>query len=247
MDPQEETITKPSHAFYREALEILKANNFAFLIGGAFALRQHTGLYRDTKDLDVFCKAGEYPRILKTFADQGYKTEITDARWLAKVFKDDYYVDFIFNTPNNICQVDDNWFKNAVQGELYGIATSFVAPEELIWCKIYVQDRYHYDAADINHTILKRGKDMDWKRVLSLMDQHWHLLLAQFLNFQFIYPSERDAVPRWLFDELLKRARDQYDLPVPMEKVCRGPLIDHTQYNTDITDWEYKIITVKRF
>ena len=93
--------------FYRETLQHLKDNNFRFLIGGAWALRYHTGINRDTKDLDIFCTAGEYPRILKYLIQQGFKTELTDARWIAKAFKDEHFIDFIFNTVNNICAVDE--------------------------------------------------------------------------------------------------------------------------------------------
>ncbi len=64
---------------------------------------------------------------------------------------------------------------------------------------------------------------MDWKRVLMRLDQHWHLLLAQFLNFKFVYPSERHIIPRWIFDELVERAKIQFDLPSPIAKVCLGP------------------------
>ena len=31
------------------------------------------------------------------------------------------------------------------------------------------------------------------------------MLLIHLLNFRFVYPSERDCVPRWLFDVLIER------------------------------------------
>jgi predicted nucleotidyltransferase len=241
-----ETEKQIAHDFYRDALKLLNEDGLQYLIGGAFALRNYTGIYRDTKDLDLFCKAGDYPKILKLFALNGLKTEVTDSRWLAKAFRDDYFIDLIFNTVNNLCPVESSWFEHAHNGELYGVPVKYVAPEELVWCKIYIQDRYHYDGADVNHIILKKSKEMDWPRVINRLDQHWHLLLAQFLNFQFVYPSERETIPKWLFEELLDRSRSQYELPLPLEKVCRGPYLDHTMYNTDIIEWDYKIITVKR-
>lgn len=234
-----------SHTFYRNAVEILNHHSLPFLVGGAFALREHTGVKRDTKDLDLFCKAGTYPKILKVFAAEGYKIELTDPRWIAKAFKDNFFIDFIFNTTNNLCPVDDSWFEHATEGDLFGIPVSFVAPEELLWCKMYVQDRKHYDGSDINHIILKKGKEMDWKRTYMRLEQHWHLLLAQFLNFQFVYPGEREMIPKWLFDELIELSKDQYDLPLPVDRICRGPLIDNSHYTSDILEGGYKIITVK--
>src|SRR5690606_13931193 len=76
-----------AYAFYREALEMLQECGTNFMLGGAFAMFSYTGIYRDTKDLDVFCKPSEYSKILKFFASKGYRTELTDVRWLAKVFK----------------------------------------------------------------------------------------------------------------------------------------------------------------
>ncbi len=226
--------TKPvATEFYREALQYLNESQIPFLMGGAFTLYNYTGVYRDTKDLDIFCKPSDYPGIMKFFARKGYVTELTDVRWLAKIFKGEYFIDLIFNTVNNICTVDDTWFENSTEGELHGVPVRFMGPEELLWCKIYVQNRERYDGADINHLILKQGKNMDWKRVLFHLEPHWHLLLGQVLNFQFVYPAERELIPRWLFDELISRANEQYDLPIPVEKVCRGPMIDQTQYSID--------------
>ncbi len=237
---------KQAHAFYKEALDGLNESGVPYMLGGAFALNHHTGIYRDTKDLDVFCRSGDYPTIMKHFSSQGYRTELTDVRWLAKIFKDDYFVDIIFDTVNNICTVDDTWFENASRGEFAGMPVLFLSAEELIWCKIYVQNRERFDGADVNHVILRAGRGLDWKRILARFEQHWHLLLAQILIFQFVYPSDfTEIIPRWLFDELMRRAREQYDLPPSVARICRGPIIDQTQYNIDIKEWDYKVQTMR--
>jgi len=234
-----------SNAFFKEALELLNSSESDFMLGGAFAMFNYTGIFRNTKDLDIFCKSNEFPKILKHFAKHGYKTEVTDVRWLAKIYKGDYFIDIIFDTVNNICTVDDTWYERASIGEFIGIPVKFIPPEELIWCKIYVQNRERNDNADINHTLLKYGKHLDWHLLLRRLDQHWHLLLSQILTFQFVYPADyREIIPKWLFDELMRRANEQYDLPPPVEKVCRGPLIDQTQYEIDIKEWNYKSSTI---
>lgn len=237
---------KEAHAFYKEALELLNQSGAEYMLGGAFAMFHYTCIYRDTKDLDVFCKYSEFPKILTHFGKHGYRTELTDARWLAKVFHGEYFIDIIFQSPNAVCLIDDTWYERAVKSSLEGVDTLLMPPEELLWCKIYVQNRERYDGADVNHLILQWGKKMDWKLVLTRMDQHWQLLLAQLLNFQFVYPADyHDCIPRWLFDELMERAFQQYELPPPQEKVCRGPLIDQTQYSIDVRDWNYKAMTIK--
>ena len=45
------------------------------------------------------------------------------------------------------------------------------------------------------------------------MEVHWEVLLMHLLNFRWIYPTERDNVPRWLMDELLER--------LPSSSTCR--------------------------
>lgn len=235
-----------ANAFYKEAINILNESGSRFMLGGAIAMFQYTGIYRDTKDLDIFCKPSEYPKILKHFADKGYKTQLTDVRWLAKVFNGDYFIDIIFDTVNNICTVDDTWYDHATKSRFVDMDVLLIPPEELIWCKIYVQNRERFDGADVNHVLLKTGRKLDWKRLMNRLDAHWHLLLAQVILFQFVYPSEyHDIIPKWLFDDLICRANEQYDLPAAVEKVCRGPVIDQTQYQIDIKEWNYKVSTIK--
>lgn len=235
-----------ANSFYKEAMEVLNESGAEYMLGGAFAILHYTGIYRDTKDLDVFCKASAYPKFLKTFAKKGYKTELTDSRWLAKVFKGDYFIDIIFDSPNNIANVDDSWYQHAIKSSFAGTDILIVPPEELIWCKAYVQNRERFDGADVSHLILKQGKQLDWKRLFDRFDHHWHVLFAHIIMFQFIYPSEfRDIIPSWLFEDLLTRAKEQYEIPPSQEKACLGPLIDQTQYGIDIRDWDYKVVTMR--
>lgn len=236
---------KEAHEFYTKALTILNESGVEFMLGGAFAFFTYTGIYRDTKDIDVYCRYSDCPKILKHFSEKGYKTEFTDVRWLAKVFNGDYFIDIIFDTVNNICKVDDDWFERATPVKFFDCNVKAIPAEELYWGKIYVQNRERYDGADLNHLMLKRGKQFDWKHLFSRLDTHWHLLLAQLLQFQFVYPSDyHEIVPKWLFDELMQRAAQQYELPDPVVRVCRGPMIDQTQYAIDIKEWDYKSYTI---
>jgi hypothetical protein len=59
------------------------------------------------------------------------------------------------------------------------------------------------------------------------------------LNFRFIYPSERELVPRWLIDELLERLKNQMELPTSQIKICRGRLFSPTDYLIDIKEWGF--------
>ncbi len=142
---------------------------------------------RATKDLDIFCKAGDYPRILSHFRQLGYSISIEDERWLAKVHCGELFFDVIFASSNGSMPVGDEWFENAPEIELFGIPVRVLGATEVVWSKRFIQDRCRYDGADIAHTILKRHDEIDWRRLLGYMEMHWEVLLMHVLNFRWIY------------------------------------------------------------
>ncbi|RYG85679.1 MAG: hypothetical protein EON59_11690, partial [Alphaproteobacteria bacterium] len=74
------TFHPPSEAldFYAESLGLLKESGIPFLLSGTYAVSAYTGIRRPTKDLDVFCKPGDYPRILAYFQARGFRTDVED-------------------------------------------------------------------------------------------------------------------------------------------------------------------------
>jgi hypothetical protein len=231
--------TPEAEAFYGQCLKLLADLGIPFLVGGMFAVNAYTGLRRKVKDLDVFCKPGDYPRIITCFRDLGYETEIEDERWIAKIKKDDFFVDVIFNSTSALVPVTDQWFTETSTACLYDREVPLLAPTELVWSKVFVQTRLRHDAADVAHVILKQCERIDWRRLLSYMDQYWEVLLIHVLNFRFIYPTERQRIPQWLLDELTARLREQAELPVPRIKICRGRLFSRQDYLVDIDEWGF--------
>jgi hypothetical protein len=114
-----------------------------------------------------------------------------------------------------------------------------LSPTELIWSKVFVQDRCRYDGADIAHVILTQCENIDWRRLLSHMEQYWEALLAHIINFRFIYPTERHRIPRWLMVELIDRLQQSMELPIPRMKICRGRLFSRNDYFLDISEWGF--------
>lgn len=239
------TMDSDAATFYNEAIALLKQNEKPFIIGGGIAMVQHTKMERCSKDLDIFIKPSDYMSILQLFAEQGFEVQVYDVRWLAKILKGNHYIDLIFSSVNNICRVDDTWFDRAVIGRFGEQEVWFLSAEDLLWCKSYIWNRERFDGADINHLLLTVGEQLNWKYLMEKLDPHWHLLLAELLLFQFVYPNDyRRIIPQWVFDNLMARAHQQYQLPPPIQKVCRGPLIDNTQYSIDIKQLDYKSCTI---
>jgi len=229
-----------SQQFYAECLRLLAESGIGFLVSGTYALAAYTGIVRPTKDVDVFCKAGDFPKILAYFQERGYRIEVVDERWLARILRDDgLFLDIIFNMPTTSDPITDQWFENTPTVVIYDTEVRLVPPTEFILSKAFVQDRYRYDGADVAHMFLKKSDGIDWHRLLSHFELYWEVLLMHVLNFRFVYPSERDNVPRWLFDELLARLKAQTALPPPMKKVCRGRMFSPRDYRVDTAEWGY--------
>jgi hypothetical protein len=228
-----------AEAFYIEGLRLLAENDAPFLLCGTYAVTAYTGIVRPTKDLDIFCKASDYPRILSFFRERGYQIAVEDERWIAKIYSGRFFFDVIFSCRATEIAITDEWFEDAPEIEVHGTKISIIKPTELIWSKIFVQDRYRYDGADVAHVILKQHEAIDWHRLLRYMEVHWEVLLTHLVNFRYIYPSERDRIPRWVMDELIDRLRQHLDMPPSKVRVCRGRLFSARDYVTDITEWGY--------
>jgi Uncharacterised nucleotidyltransferase len=235
-----------AESFYAEAIRELVASGIPFLLAGTYAVCAYTGISRQTKDLDVFCKAGDYPRILAYFQERGYAIEVTDDRWLGKIRRGDDALDVIFSSLNGAMPVGEEWFEHARQTQVFGTTVRMVGSTELVWSKCFIQLRHRYDGADVAHMILKAHAEIDWHRLLGYMEAYWEVLLIHLLNFRWMYPSERDKVPSWLLDELLDRLAKQRQLPAPERKVCRGRMYSRSDYEIDVTDWGFADVGAER-
>jgi hypothetical protein len=228
-----------AEAFYSEVLQLMARSEIPFLLSGTYALASYTGIDRPTKDVDVFAKAGDALKMLSYFKEHEFDVEIVDERWLARITRGKLFVDIIYNMPTVSTHVTDEWFVGAPTAELFGATIRLVPATQLIWSKIFVQDHHRYDGADVAHMILKRHEEINWEQLLSHMELYWEVLLMALLNFRFIYPSEREAVPKWLMDELLERLADQTDVKGPGKKVCRGRIFSPRDYSIDVEKWGF--------
>jgi hypothetical protein len=221
---------------YSSALKEINSAEIPFLVGGGLAYSYHTGYPKDFHDLDLFCKAGDYPRILEVLKQKGFTITVPDEKWLAKAEIDDVQIDVISSIPNSDYIVNDAWFENGRDGELFGETIKVMGPEELFWCKIYVQTSIRFDGPDMYRLIIKIGDTLDWRRILRHMEADWEILFATCINFRFVFPSERSLVPVWLMKELLDRMKLQLDMPEPHDRVCRGILLSRADYAMDIRE-----------
>jgi hypothetical protein len=232
-------IPEEERDIYRRALEALNAVDIPYVVAGAYAIYEHTGIYRKTKDLDLFFQPAAVVPAARALKAAGFVTRLEDPHWLAKATIGEHFVDLIYGMGNGVAQVDDGWIKSSRPGILAATPVRIAPPEELIWHRLFIGERHRHDMSDVVHLILCRGDTLDWERLVGRVGEHWPLLLAQLLMFNYVYPGYRSNVPAWVMNQLLERARTDTGEGVDDIDYTRGPLISRFSFMIDVREWGF--------
>jgi hypothetical protein len=232
--PQE--LPEKQEALFRDVLMLLKEKGISFAVSGAIALQQHTGICRNTKDLDIFLPAEEGEAALACLSKNGFQVEVRDPVWLAKAHRDNYFVDLITGMSNAVITVDQSWIKHSHPGIVLGIPVRLLAPEEILASKLFVTRRERFDGADIAHIIYSTKGKLDWERIMRYVGEHWEILLWSLVLFHYVYPGNSDFVPASLWRDLIGRFSEATSHPDPKQEF-RGSLIDDCMFAIDIEEW----------
>ena len=195
-------LPKRQGDLFRDVLMLFEAGNWPYAVAGAFALREHTGVSRFTKDLDLFLSPESASQALAFLREKGLKCEICDPVWLAKAHRDGYFVDLITGMSNGVMSVDPSWIERARPANVVGVQSRVLAPEELLASKLFVVRRERFDGADIAHILFATQGKLDWDRILELVGEHWELLLWALVLFRYVYPAHSNYVPQFLWQDL---------------------------------------------
>jgi hypothetical protein len=141
--------------FYGEAIDALNRAGIRYMLGGALALHAYTGIWRDTKDLDIFVPEGVVEQVLEKFKAAGFETETTDPCWLAKAHSGDLFVDIIHASHNGTGPVDESWFAHSNEITLLERRVFVTPAEEMILSKIFVVAKDRCDVDDVLHLICR--------------------------------------------------------------------------------------------
>ena len=229
-------LPEKQQLLFQEVLLTLGEKHVPFVVAGAFALQEHTGICRWTKDLDIFLTAENAPLALKHLASRGFDCEVRDPVWLYKAHRDDFFVDLITGMSNGAIIVDGSWIQRGKPAIVYGISTRVFAPEELIASKLFVIRRERFDGADIAHVVYGTGGNLDWERLLALAGEHWELLLWALILFRYVYPGQTHYVPPAVWNTLLERFSKEIANP-NLNAKFRGSLVDDRMFAIDVNEW----------
>jgi hypothetical protein len=231
--PEEERVV------YQEALGTLNRLAIPYVVSGLYAMYEYTGIYRKTKDLDLFLEPGTVVAAARALRNAGFTVRVEDAHWLAKAFKNEKQIDLIYGMGNGLALIDAAWYRYSRAGILAATQVRVAPPEELLWHRLYVNERHRHDMADVLHLILCRGDELDWDRLIWRLHQHYRLLLAHIHLFDFVYPGHRPRVPQRVRDALRERAAAD-DVRAGDPGLCQGTLISRFSFSIDVNEWGFR-------
>lgn len=232
-----ETIPSDQHALFREVLQSFEAAGHQYAVAGAFALQKHTGIFRLTKDLDIFLSPDAARAALESLKHAGFRCEVCDPIWLAKVHRDGYFVDLITGMSNGVITVDQSWIDRAHPASVLGVHTRVLGAEELLASKLFVTRRERFDGADISHVIYATHGKLEWARILELAGEHWELVLWNLILFRYVYPAHSKLVPQSVWRDLLTRLSELVLNSREGSGEFRGSLVDDAMFAIDVEEW----------
>jgi hypothetical protein len=232
-------IPEHEREIYRRALEALNAAGIPFVVAGAYAIYEHTGIYRKTKDLDLFFEPAAVVPAALALRAAGVVTRLEDPHWLAKATIGETFVDLIYGMGNGVARIDEGWIRHSRPGILAATPVRIAPAEELIWHRLFIGERHRHDMADVMHLILCLGDTLDWERLVDRTGPHWPLLLAQLVMFNYVYPGYRSNVPEWVMKRLLERAGSDAGHDIDDLDYTRGPLISRFSFMIDVREWGF--------
>ena len=225
---------------YRRALQALNEAAIPYVVAGAYAIYEHTGIYRQTKDLDLFVEPSHVVPAARALRGAGFVMRLEDLHWLAKGFSGDRFVDLIYGMGNAVAFIDEGWYQHGHPGVLAAEPVRIAPPEELLWHRLFISERHRHDVSDVVHLILCVGDTLDWGRLLERVGPHWPLLLAQLQIFSYVYPGYRSNIPAWVMEQLIERARADAGRDDQETDMTRGPLISKFSFAIDVREWGFR-------
>jgi hypothetical protein len=224
---------------FRRWLEVLRRTGVPFALGGAYAQYGFTGVWRDSKDLDAFVRPEDVRTVLDAFEADGFETELRDPHWLAKVHSAPHLLDILFAVRHMTrLRIGDEWLRTAAAARFLDVPTRVLRPEEIIATKVYIANRDRFDGADILHLIRALQGEVDWQRVVDLLQGDEEIVLWHLVLFAYAYPMHREWLPR----ELMRRALERVGGPPEglAARAFRGMVLDPVSFRVDVSESGYR-------
>jgi hypothetical protein len=94
-------------------------------------------------------------------------------------------------------------------------------------------ERERFDGADVIHILQSCGENLDWNRLLSRFANHWRVLFTHLILFGYVFPAEKEKIPKHVMSQLLMRLKNDYGEDFD-DKLCQGTILSREQYLPDL-------------
>ncbi|HOL73165.1 MAG TPA: hypothetical protein PLP04_17610 [Bryobacteraceae bacterium] len=191
---------------YSRVIQTARREGVPFAIGGAFAFGAYTGLWHNTKDLDLYVLPRDRDAMIGVLVRNGlsdyYSRLPYDRRWIYRGVANGTIVDVIWSMANQRAQVDETWIAGGREVTLNGESVRAIPAEELIWAKMYVLQRERCDWPDVLNVIYAAGPGLNWAHLLDRLGEDWDVLKSLLVLFSWLAPGRACALPAWLWERL---------------------------------------------
>lgn len=191
---------------YKIVLNTAIEAGLPFVLGGGLAVGVYSGRLRNTKDLDVYILPDHREAFIEVMTACGlvdYFDKLPyDRDWIYRGNRDNVIVDAIWAMANKRAQVDRSWLYSGPVIKMFGQEFRVIAPEELIWSKLYVLQRDRCDWPDILNLIHATGPHLDWDHLLGRVEEDQPLLKGLLSVFSWISPERAQEIPPHVWNTL---------------------------------------------
>jgi len=190
---------------YQRVIADFRASGIPFAVGGGLAVGVYTGLWRDTKDIDLYVLRKDVDcakEILNRAGLVDYYSRLPyDRAWIYRSVHDKTIVDVIFSMANHKADVDETWIMGGPEVTIRGETFRIVPPEEMIWAKLYVLQKDRCDWPDVFNMIYAQHEQLDWGHLVARLGSDAALLRSVLTVFGWLCPKLTRRLPRWLWEE----------------------------------------------
>jgi len=224
-----DSIPEEQWEIYRRVIQEAKRRQIPFALGGAFCRAHYTGLWRNTKDIDLYVLPKDREAMIRTVSDMGlrdyYETKPYDRSWIYRAHSGEIIVDTIWAMANARADVDERWIHGGPELEIRGERLRALPVEEIIWDKLFIMQRDRCDWPDALNLVKSAGPTLNWEHLLERLGDDSPLLIGALWVFGWVCPSCAQSVPKWVWTRL--------NVPIPPENgLCRAKLLDSRPWLT---------------
>jgi hypothetical protein len=209
---------------YRSVIEQANARAIPFALAGAFATATHTGVWRDTNDLDLYTlpeNGREMRRLLEgTGLKDIYEEFPYDREWTYRATDGQTIVEVIWRMQNRRADVDLEWLTGWGEIAVRSVKLFVTPPEEMMWAKLYVLCRLRSDWPDVLNYIRVCGSGLDWERLFRRLGEDYPLLGGALSVFAWLSPRGTSAIPGWVWRKAGLREPQAADIEPEHERAA---------------------------